>query len=169
MPFPAARKPLQHVGSTGRKGSYVATCSNAKISCTIRSCQFAQRTVCDAIFSQIRRNHFWRLSKKATPTPVSESTIGLDSGQRSLSPCQDPAAISCRQESHSFTLLSPTIQSRIESGGKSLETYKKDVHSQSILPTTQRSDRGRNRPNGDVAKTQPYTSPFMRHYLSRCV
>jgi hypothetical protein len=122
MPFSAARKPVQHVGSAGRKGSDAATCAHAKISGTIRSRQFTQRTVDDAIFFQIRRNHFWRLSKETTPTSVSESTIGLDSGQCSLSPCQNPAAISCREESHSLTLLSPCIQSRAESGGKSLET-----------------------------------------------
>jgi len=169
MPLPATRKPLHNVGAARRKGSRVIARSNAKIYCPIRSRQFARRTTCDAILFQIRCNHVRRLPEKTAPTSAPETAACFDSGQCSLSPRHNPATIPCRKASHPVALLSSTVQPRAESSRKSLEACKKTVYSQSILSTAQRSDCSRDVPAGVVEQTEHIVTPFMRHYLSRCV
>lgn len=142
VPFPAAWKSLHDVGASGRQGSNIASCSNAKIHCSIRSGQPVRRTVGDPILFEIRCRHFWRLPEEIAAPPSMQSAHCSYSRQCPLSPRYIAEALPFRKALCSIAFFPSAIQPRTKSGGKSLETGEKAMHSQSILSTAQRLGLG---------------------------
>ena len=152
--FPAAWKSLHNVGASGRKGSGIASCSNAKIHCSIRSGQPLRRTTRDPVLFEIRRHHVSRFPEEIASPPSTEPAHCCYSRQCSLSPCHIAEAPPFREAPCSIAFFPSTIQPRTQSGGKGLEAGQETMYSQSILSTTQRLDLGRNSTIGSMEPAQ---------------
>ena len=169
MPFSAAWKPLPDVGASGRQGSDIASCPNAKINRSIRSRQPIRRTTRHTILCEIRRCHVSRISEETASAPSMEPAYCRDSRQCPLSPCHIAETIFFRKAPSSVSYFPSAVQSGTKPGGKSLEAGENTMYSQSIFSTAQRLDRSRNATIGVMESTQQHSVPIMRHYLRRSV